>query len=304
MTDAADDRMPPPSRVLVTGAAGRLGSAVVAELDRRGISVAALDRREVDGVPHATVGAVDDPDAVAAAIDGADAVIHTAALASPTLGTPPEVFRTNTLSTFTVLDAAAQRGIRRAVISSSFSITGLPRGGPDIRPPALPIDEDTSLQVRDVYALTKQVDEATGRMIAASSGMTVTALRFPLLGSPERELRAHAKAYRDDPGAGAADVWSYLDTRDAARAAVDALLADAPREPGPGMDRGGFAAWFVAAPNTLSAIPTEELLDRYLPGVPRRRRFPGTTVAIDVARAEAAFGFRAEHVHPIEELLA
>jgi hypothetical protein len=47
--------------------------------------------------------------------------------------------------------------------------------------------------------------------------------------------------------------------------------------------------------------PTEDLLDRYAPRVPRLRRFPGREVPIDLTRARTLLGFRAEHPLEIED---
>lgn len=37
--------------------------------------------------------------------------------------------------------------------------------------------------------------------------------------------------------------------------------------------------------------PTEELLDRFAPGVPRREAYPGRTAPIDTTRAKELLGF-------------
>jgi nucleoside-diphosphate-sugar epimerase len=276
----------------VTGAAGRLGRVVCGRLSEHGWSVVGLDRVPVPsdvGIRRSVLGSADDVEAVDEALADAEVVVHTAALASPALGTPPEVFRTNTVATFTVLDAAVRHGLRRAVIASSFSILGVPFGWPGVRPPSLPVDETSALDVRDVYGLTKQVDETTAAMIAAATPLTVVALRFPLLGSPEVELSRHAEQNARDPGQGAPMLWAYLDTRDAARAVEAALTADV----------SGLVVVGVAAPMTLASLPTEDLLERYLPDVPRRRRFAGREVPIDLTAAWTTLGFRAEHPYPV-----
>ncbi|KTS90603.1 hypothetical protein NS183_08060 [Microbacterium testaceum] len=271
-------------RVLVTGAAGRLGSAVVAALAEKGVQATGLDRRPADGPDRMVVADATDQSGVDRAFEDVDAVIHAAALASPTLAPPVELFTSNSVSTFTVLEAAVRHGVRRIAFASSFSITGLPRGSQ--RPSFLPIDESSPLQIEDVYALTKQVDECSGRMLAAASGASITALRFPLLGSPDRELRAAVERYLVDEGSGAGDLWSYLDTRDAAAAMVRALERAQP----------GFRALYVAAPTTLAQRPTEDLLDRWLPGVPRGRVFPGRETPISTDAARAHLGFEPVHV--------
>ena len=55
----------------------------------------------------------------------------------------------------------------------------------------------------------------------------------------------------------------------------------------------GAHALYLAAPETLSPYPTEDLLDRYLPDVPRRAPLPGRRVPIDTSAAAALLGFTA-----------
>ncbi len=52
----------------------------------------------------------------------------------------------------------------------------------------------------------------------------------------------------------------------------------------------------VAAPQTLAALPTEELLDRFHPGVPRRIAFPGRAVPLDLSRATELLGLVPRHL--------
>ncbi|MFC4858052.1 NAD-dependent epimerase/dehydratase family protein [Actinophytocola glycyrrhizae] len=277
-----------PSRVLVTGAAGRLGGAVLRDLAAHGTSVIGLDRTDPGTADTFFTGSAGDVDLVARAVAGADAVIHLAAIPDPTLGTPAEVFVGNVAATFVVLDQAARAGVSRAVIASSLSITGLPFAPRPAAPDYVPIDEAMPLQVADPYALSKQADEATARMVARRDGMGVVALRFPKLGTPGF-LADYAREYREEPGAGAHEVWSYLDLRDAAVACRLGLTAPVT----------GVHPLYLAAPETLSPYPTGELLARYLPDVPRRAPLPGRAVPIDTSAAAALLGFTPRHLFDI-----
>ncbi|GAA3575038.1 NAD(P)-dependent oxidoreductase [Nonomuraea rosea] len=278
-------------RVLVTGAAGRLGSAVLTELAARGIAVTALVERDPGPLTaeRVVVGDARDPAAVRSALEGADAVVHTAALPSPEIAAPEVVFSVNTQATFVVLNEAGEQGVRRAVIASSLSITGLPFARSRPSPPYLPLDERVPLQIEDPYALSKQVDEATAAMMHRRHGMIVAALRFPFLGDRAR-LAAHADRLARDPAGGATEMWSYLDLRDAARACLLGLTAPL----------HGAPIIFLAAPETLVTTPTEELLATHHPGVPCRTTFPGRTVAIDLEPARRLLGFTALHPFPEE----
>ena len=277
--------------VLVTGAAGLVGSAVLDLLAALGTPATALVL-EPPGRPlpadRIVIGDAGDPDTVADALRDADAVIHLAAIPAPDRDPDARVFARNTRATFTVLDEAGRAGVRRAAIASSYAICGLPFARRPLRMPYLPIDTALPLQITDPYALSKQTDEATAAMMSRQYGMSVVAMRLPFVGTPDDRLRRVARVWAEDPRAGAAEVWGYLDARDAARSLVAALD---PAEP-------GYHVVYVAAPETLAPYPTEELLEKFHPGVPRPA-FAGRAVPIDLAPARDLLGFTAEHLWEI-----
>src|SRR5262249_26274379 len=145
--------------------------------------------------------------------------------------------------------------------------------------------------VADPYALSKQVDELTAAMAWRAYGLSVVALRLPYLGEPDGRLAARCDQVTADPAAGVPDLWSYLDYRDAAAACVAALTVAPP----------GCHVTGLSAPLTLSPHPTEALLARFLPEVPRRAAFPGRASLVDTSRARALLGFEAVHVFPVPE---
>ncbi|MDQ1703463.1 MAG: hypothetical protein QOF57_2715 [Frankiaceae bacterium] len=284
------------ARVLVTGAAGLLGRHVVRMLADAGCDVRALigergDRTPIERyVSRVVVGNAADPVLAREAARDIDAVVHLAAIPAPGLAAADIVFGRNTLATFCVLDAAIAGGASCAVVASSFAATGLPFSPHGPQPPYVPMDEDAPTQAADPYALSKMTDELTAAMLSRRSGITVTSLRMPYLGTPDDRLPDRAAKLLDDPALGTAELWSYLDTRDAARAIVMALAR-----------KGGDAVVVgVAAPDTLLPYPTEQLLDAYLPGVPRRRPLSGREVPYDITRSAAILGFSAEYLWPQE----
>src|SRR5512138_1971503 len=105
------------SRVLVTGAAGRIGRGVLDALATAGIPAHALvleDPGDLDAEAVFT-GSAADPSIVRASLRGVDGVIHLAALATAEHGMPLEVFGGNVCATFVVLDEAGRAGVPRAV---------------------------------------------------------------------------------------------------------------------------------------------------------------------------------------------
>lgn len=289
----------PITTVLVTGAAGQIGRAVLDLLAGSGIATTALVLDSPGGpASHAglaadrvVVGDAGDVNAVRSALTGADgvsgvdAVIHLAAIPAPEHGTAEQVFSANTRATFVVLEEAGRAGVRRAAIASSYAIAGLTFATRPVLPAYLPFDVASPLQISDPYALAKRADEATAEMMARRHGMGVVALRLPFVSGASHGLSRAAAKYASTPAAGVTEVWSYLDVRDAARAFLLGLRAPLT----------GAHVVYVAAPETLAPYPTEWLLDTYLPGVPRRAPFPGRAVPIDLEPARHLLGFTAHH---------
>ncbi|GAA1601240.1 NAD-dependent epimerase/dehydratase family protein [Catellatospora bangladeshensis] len=276
------------NRVLVTGAAGRLGRVTLDLLAREGIAATAFDLRDPGDLKadRVVVGDSGDAAAVRDALSGVDAVVHCAAIPAPTLGTAEQVFGGNTRGTFTVLEEAAQAGVTRAVLAGSQSAYGFAWAPRPLAPHYLPLDEAHPLLAADPYALSKQVDEQIGEMINRRYGMTVVVLRFPLLGGLAERLPVYAERYRGEPVEGARSLWAYLEDRDAATANLLALTRPLT----------GCHVILVAAPQTLAALPTEDLLDRFHPGVPRRIAFPGRAVPLDLSRATELLGLVPRHL--------
>lgn len=274
------------TRVLVTGAEGLVGSAVVTHLLAHGFAVTTLSLPEARPHPAVRVvrGDARDADAVATAADGVDAVAHLAAIPSPWRHPAAEVFGNNALATFTVLWTAAEAGVRRFAIAGSVNATGLLMNPHRPRPPAYPVDEATPPDVADPYSLSKQVDELTLRAVCRRFGASGVALRLPLMISADNRdgLRAWA-ADRVEEGAG--DGWGWLDVRDAAEAFRLALT----------VPLDGAHVVHVAAPTTFQDAETEELLRRFAAQVPRRGAFPGRTAPVDTARARRLLGFQARY---------
>lgn len=115
--------------ILVTGASGFLGGALVEALVARGHRVRTLQRTkgerltrlEREGHVENVLGPMDDREAVARAIEGMETVFHVAAKAG-VWGSYDEYFRANVLGTRHVIDLARAVGVSRLIYTSSPSI--------------------------------------------------------------------------------------------------------------------------------------------------------------------------------------
>lgn len=114
-------------KVLVTGAAGFLGSAVVRLAREQGHEVRALVRPSSDvsaldlAPDQIAVGDLSHPASLAAAAEGMQAVIHCAAATSETASDPRHFEAVNIEGTRNLLAAAEQAGARRWIQISSMS---------------------------------------------------------------------------------------------------------------------------------------------------------------------------------------
>lgn len=159
-------------RVLVTGAAGLIGSAVAARLAEEH-DVIGLDLQ-----PGKHVTVVADCGEVAEwrhQIGSIDTVVHTAALHAPHVGqrSDDEFHWTNVEATARLLDLAIGVGASHFVLTSTTSLYGhalVPDGA------AVWVDEALEPEPRDIYDETKL--EAERLVASAGKSLTVTALRM------------------------------------------------------------------------------------------------------------------------------
>jgi nucleoside-diphosphate-sugar epimerase len=276
-------------RVAVTGAAGKLGRAVVADLRAAGHDVVGADRSAA-GIPAGIDRIAWDGRDVAAlrtAIEGCAALIHLAAIPHPLEHPPEVVFGNNTGATFAALQAAADTGIRAAAIASSGSAYGTAYSPQLSRPRYVPVDEAHPLDAADPYALSKEVDERTAEMFVRRYAMSVAALRFHWVTTRDEQLETVAKVRAGQVEEGLLrGLWGYVDLRDAARSCRLAVET-AVEQP------YGFAALNIVAADALADEPLAELIARLAPGV--EVRDPGISGAFAIERAAQVISWRPEH---------
>jgi nucleoside-diphosphate-sugar epimerase len=266
-------------KVLVTGAGGRLGRAVIRALRERGDDAIGVDlhgaNREVD---------ICDLGQVLGVAAGCDALIHCAAIPSPERHAAEVVFGTNVLGTFNTLRAAELAGITRVAMASSLSVMGGAWSQPPHPPRYAPVDEAHPHEVEDPYGLSKVINERTAEMVVRRSGIGIAALRFGWILS-YAEAKAEAGRFESEPLRNRASLWGYIDERDAASACLAAI--DAPPF--------GYEAFTIIGADTLATIPTAEALARYAPEVDLRAHIDGYDSPFNIERAREVLGWSPVH---------
>lgn len=163
-------------KVLVTGANGFVGNALVADLRTRGHDVVAATRRPAENTVG--VGELDGATDWRAALQGCDAVVHTAARVHQMNEQAQEAEalyrKTNVEATLNLARQAAAAGVRRFVFISSIKAMG--EGGH--------FSAETPCHPQDAYGRSKHDAEDALLKLSAETGLEVVILRLPLVYGP------------------------------------------------------------------------------------------------------------------------
>ena len=181
-------------RVLVTGGKGFVGSWVVRDLQKQGLTPVVYDLADKSFVlpmmadPVQVVdGDVTDLESLIAALKDskAEVIIHTAALTNveKTQSKPEETIRINIQGTLNVLEAARRLGVRRVVYTSSRGVIGHIDDSYG-HPHYLPVDEAYRCRPYTVYGSTKFFCECLGANYARMYGLQFCSLRFSMIYGP------------------------------------------------------------------------------------------------------------------------
>ena len=252
-------------RVVVTGAQGKLGRAVVTHLRDVGLDVLAVDRavggdpRDVEGeflvadltdygqVVEMLTGATDEHDPV-------DAVVHLAAIPAPGMSTNAVTFANNSAATYNIFAAARAAGLRKIVWASSETVLGLPFDTP---PPYAPVDEEYAPRPESTYSLNKALEEELARHFCRwQPDLVAVGLRF----SNVMDVADYAEfpSFDADPHARKWNLWGYIDARDGAHGVERALAHTVP----------GADVFIIANADTVMTRSSASLMAEVYPGGP------------------------------------
>ena len=190
-------------KTLVTGGAGFIGSHIVQTLLEQGRQVRVLDnfstgkrenleylkQRFNNSQLEVREGDLRDASAVDQAVRDVEVIFHEAAFVSvpQSMDEPQTCFDINISGTSLLFDAARRAGVRRAVVASSAAVYG--------ESEALPLVEETPLQPKSPYAVSKRVDEMYAELFTGSFDFEVVALRyFNVYGPRQRPDSMYAAA--------------------------------------------------------------------------------------------------------------
>lgn len=271
--------------ICVTGATGKAGRAVVADLREQGYEVRAtdlavtLDQRR-SGILQADLT---DYGQTVEVLTGVDAVVHLANIPAPGIATPAVTFNTNITMNFNVFQAAAELGLSRVVWASSETTLGLPFETP---PRYAPVDEDHYPLPTSTYALSKVASETIAEHLAQWSGIPYLGLRFSNIMTVADYERF--PSFWTDPHLRKWNVWGYVDERDVAGSCRAALTA-------PVEAVAGSHSFVIAAADTCMDRPSADLLAEVFPGTKLTREIGEYETLLGIDRAREVLGYRPEH---------
>lgn len=168
--------------VLVTGAGGFVGTALLPALAARGHAVQAAARAASPQAGTVAVGNIGPDTDWRAALAGCDAVVHLAARVHVMRdgdADPLAAYRhVNTAGTIRLAEQAAAAGVRTFVFMSTAKVLG------ESSPPGRAFTDASIPAPTDPYAVSKAEAEDALAAIAARTGMRVVTLRPPLVYGP------------------------------------------------------------------------------------------------------------------------
>jgi nucleoside-diphosphate-sugar epimerase len=261
------------TKVLVTGATGKLGVHVCHALIAAGHSVRATDKSDRRQLPvNLELADLLDRDACYRLAAAADAVVHLANYSDMAIKNAQKLFNENVATNMNVFQAAQETGAGTIIFASSIQVLG-GRGCL----PYLPLDGDAPASPDNAYALSKLVGEIMLQYFSRAH-MNCIAIRFPWLIEPAKyKVHKHenADATRSD------GVFSYLSFRDAANLVVAILRTSLP----------GFRIYMPAHPNNRLGMAAADVIKKYYPNVFLRCPLKEISALVDISRIEAETGW-------------
>ena len=275
------------NKIVVTGGSGRLGQFVIHELLAHGCEVLSLDMVPPrEKLCPSWIADLRQSGDLFEALKDALGIIHLGAYQAPNLAPDAETLANNVSSTYNVLRAAADMGVKKVVLASSTAAFGFIYAKKLWAPDYLPLDEEHPSKPQDSYGLSKVLGERIAdSIVAVHKDMTVASLRFPGVNF-DLSYESFRERWRH-PASRASGFWTYIDARDAATICRLALQAKFK----------GHEVFIASAPKSCMIQPTLELVKKYLPKGAKIRKVAGTHWScVDSSKARRMLGFKPQHL--------
>ncbi|MCF6207916.1 MAG: SDR family oxidoreductase [Ghiorsea sp.] len=170
-------------KILITGATGFVGGAIICELLKFDMPIIASVRNNSGLVPNEVnqikISDISSSTNWVPALGGVDVVIHTAArvhVMDDSSADPLTEFRkVNVAGTLNLARQATESGVRRFVFISSIKVNG------EATQPSKPFTPEDNITTQDPYGLSKWEAEQGLFEIAEQTGMQVVVIRPPLI---------------------------------------------------------------------------------------------------------------------------
>jgi nucleoside-diphosphate-sugar epimerase len=273
-------------KVLVTGAAGNLGSRTCRALTREGIDVVATDRHGRDDLPvRVHVADLLERRAIEALANGIDAVVH---LGNHICFEPPDapkIFGENVQMNVNVFEAAIAGGAKKLIFASSIQVIGsvprLPKPNPADAPAYLPVDGESPPFPTNPYALSKQVGEVMLQYYTRVYGVESIAVRWPGMGPRGAAWGGDGPWEQNSPQLRPQAFAGVLSFEDAAELVLAILRTSLP----------GYRVYLPAPKRNMLGRPAAEVIERYLPNVPLRKPIDQIDNLVDLSRIQSETGW-------------
>ncbi|MFI0985437.1 NAD-dependent epimerase/dehydratase family protein [Streptomyces exfoliatus] len=165
--------MSAPRTVLLTGAAGGVGTLMRELLPPYGYDLRLLDVAPVPGAPDAIVADLADRAALREAVRGVDAIVHLAGISLES--SFEKIMAANIAGTYHLYEAAREEGVRRVVFASSNHAVGFTRRPRDGEPP---VPVDTPHRPDTFYGLSKCFGEDLAQLYWDQHGIETVSVRI------------------------------------------------------------------------------------------------------------------------------
>jgi len=183
-------------KVLVTGSAGHLGEALVRSFRASGEQVVGIDLQASEFTDY--VGNIANRDDVSACMKGCNAVIHTATLHKPHVGTHSRqnFVDTNISGTLNLLEESLACGCESFVFTSTTSTFGdamLHQTGE----PAVWVNEELRPRPKNIYGVTKNAAEDLCELFHRRAGLPCLVLKTARFFPEADDAKDQRDAYED-----------------------------------------------------------------------------------------------------------